>query len=372
MYSSPLGAPMIRHRKPVLLGVIALLFVSSLLAQDKNKSNKPPKATDEDRAMILRTFQSELPFARRYFPTGKVGLKIDTTAAKITPSEAEVRQMVADLGPAAKPGDRVKITNVYFKGSNIIFEINGGPMKRKKWYERIEISSVGGGTNPGDRNPDVDNLNARGSYVMLAFKDYIPSMQTQQIKELLAPVLDFNAFSAAEAYSKSLPPIVQAALKEHRALVGMDRDMVMASKGRPPKKYRDRDGETDYEEWIYGEPPKEVEFIRFVGDRVVKIETMKVDGEKQVRTAKEVDLDQGGEEKVAKKEDDQPEQKAPSLLRPGEKPATATPGARMDPKNAPNPNGGPPGGTNTGSSIPDASQGSPMPGPPVPGGPPHM
>ena len=362
---------MIRHRKPVLLGTVAFLLLPSLFAQDKAK---PEKLTDEGRALILRTFQAEMPFARRYFPTGKIGLKIDPTG-KITPTEAETRQMVADWGPAAKPGDRVKITNVYFKGSNIVFEINGGPVKRKKWYERIEVGSIGGSTNPGDRNPDVDNTNARGSYVMLAFKDYIPQMEMQRIRDMLKPVLDFNSMSAAEAYAKSMPPIVQQAIKDHRALVGMDRDMVMASMGRPPKKYRDHDGDTDYEEWIYGEPPKEVQFVRFVGDRVIRIETMKVDGQKEVRTAKEVDLDQGADaQKVAKKEDDQPEQKAPTLLRPGEKTVSATPAGRADPNKQPvpgrpDPNAGGP------TAIPDASQGAPMPNPggapgaPLPGPP---
>lgn len=356
---------MIRHRKPALLGIAALVLLPSLLAQN---TAKPEKLTDEGRQLIIRTFQAELPFAKRMFPTGKVGLRIDPLGT-ITPSEAEVRQIAADFGPAAKPGDRLKITNVYFKGSSIIFEINGGPVKRKKWYERIQVSGGGGGVNPGDRNPQVDNTNARGSYVMLTFKDYIPQMPMQKYRELLAPVLDFNSTSAAEAYSKSLPPIVQTAIKEHRALVGMDRDMVVASMGRPPKKYRDRDGDTDYEEWIYGQPPQEVDFIRFVGDRVVRIETMKVDGQKQVRTAKEVDLDQGSDaQKVAKNEDDQPQQKAPSLLKPGEKTVSATPGARIDPKTLPNPDKG----TTTNdpsSTIPDASQGSPMPGGP-PGGPP--
>ena len=361
---------MIRHRKPILLGLTAILLLPSLFAQNKDK---PQKMTDEGRALVLRNFQSEFPFAKRFFPMGKVGIKIDQSG-KVTPNEAEVRQMTADLGPAAKPGDRVKITNVYFKGSSIIFEINGGPMKRKKWYERIEVGAGGGMTTPADTNPNVDNTNARGSYVMLTFKDYIPALQTQQIKDMLAPVLDFNAMSAAEAYSKSLPPVVQQALKDHKALVGMDRDMVMAAKGRPPKKYRDHDGDIDYEEWIYGEPPQEVQFVRFVGDRVARIETMKVDGEKEIRTAKEVDLDQlpGQQQKVAKN-DDEEQQKGPSLLRPGEKAAASSGGARIDPKNSP-PGGGQPRGSDP--NIPDASQGSPMPGAPnpgspIPGGPPH-
>jgi len=53
---------------------------------------------------------------------------------------------------------------------------------------------------------------------------------------------------------------------------------------------RERDKGVDYEEWIYGEPPQEVAFVRFVGDEVVRLELMAVNGEKVVRTEKEVDL----------------------------------------------------------------------------------
>jgi hypothetical protein len=361
---------MIPHRKTVLMGVLALLLLPLLSAQnkDKEKAAKPPKLTPETRTLIIRNFQAELPFARRYFPMGKVGLQIDATG-KITPSEGEVRQMVADYGPAAKPGDRVRITNVFFKGSNIVFEINGGPVKRKKWYQRLEVGSVGGVTTPGGGDPTVVDTNARGSYVVLAFKDYIPELTGNQIRAMLKPVLDFNSMSAAEAYAKAMPPIVQKAIKDHKALVGMDRDMVLASMGRPPKKYRDHDGQTDYEEWIYGEPPEEVNFVRFVGDRVVRIETMKVDGQKVVRTAKEVDLDQGAQTLAQKNDsEDQSDQKAPSLLRPGEQPVNSQPGARNDPNKTPPPGGPPP---NTPPGMPDPSQmPAPNPGgmPPGPGG----
>jgi len=47
-------------------------------------------------------------------------------------------------------------------------------------------------------------------------------------------------------------------------------------KGKPPKKVRERDGEIEYEEWIYGEPPADVDFVRIVGEEVVRVETMKV------------------------------------------------------------------------------------------------
>src|SRR5436309_12730960 len=98
----------------------------------------------------------------------------------------------------------------------------------------------------------------------------------------------------------------------------MNREMVTTSKGRPPKKTREKDGETEYEEWIYGEPPHDVDFVRFVGDEVVRVETMKVGGEKVVRTEKEVQLP---EQPTVAKGSDEPEVRpanAPTLRRPGE------------------------------------------------------
>ena len=73
-------------------------------------------------------------------------------------------------------------------------------------------------------------------------------------------------------------------------------------------------GEVEYEEWIYGTPPQDVDFVRFVGDEVVRVETMKMDGQKIVRVEKEVDL---GAATVAKKQEGRPAN-APTLRRPGE------------------------------------------------------
>ena len=81
-----------------------------------------------------------------------------------------------------------------------------------------------------------------------------------------------------EAYLETVPPKVKEAIQNHQVLVGMNHEMVTYAKGRPPKKVREQDGETEYEEWIYGDPPQDVEFVRFMGDEVVRLETMKVDG----------------------------------------------------------------------------------------------
>jgi hypothetical protein len=94
----------------------------------------------------------------------------------------------------------------------------------------------------------------------------------------------------------------------------MNHDMVLYAKGRPPKKVREHADDVEYEEWIYGMPPQDVDFVRFVGDEVVRVETMKVGGQKIVRVEKEVDL---GAPTVARKQDERPAN-APTLRRPGE------------------------------------------------------
>jgi hypothetical protein len=302
--------------------IAALLLVPLLLANSWAKSNdrgNQPAGhlSKEQRLEIIRDLSAELCFARVLFPMGKKGLVLKDGEV-VSPSPEELRQLLADFGPAVKPGDRAQITSVAIKGDSIRFEINGGPIKKQKWYQRIEVGGMGGMTPISPSNP---NTNPRGSYVDLAFDSHIPSLTPQQVKDILGPVLDFSAHSAAEAYMATLPPKVREAIKDHKVLVGMNREMVTYAKDRPPQKTRERDGNVAYEEWIYGAPPQEVEFVRFVGDEVVRVETMKVDGTKVVETLKQVDIKQ--QPTVAEKQ--QPQQEtgaspagAPTLRRSGE------------------------------------------------------
>ena len=58
----------------------------------------------------------------------------------------------------------------------------------------------------------------------------------------------------------------------------MDTDMVIHAMGKPPKKVREQNGDVEYEDWIYGEPPQDVEFVRILGDEVVRIESVDLTG----------------------------------------------------------------------------------------------
>ena len=79
----------------------------------------------------------------------------------------------------------------------------------------------------------------------LVFDHYVPDLTPQKFKDLLRPVLDFDAKSAVEAYLDTVPPKVKEAIQNHQVLVGMNREMLIYSKGRPPKKIREKDGESN-------------------------------------------------------------------------------------------------------------------------------
>ena len=148
---------------------------------------------------------------------------------------------------------------------------------------------------------------------------------------------------------------MQEAIKNHKVLVGMDRDMVIYAKGRPPKKIRDKDDKgQDYEEWIYGNPPEEVDFVRFQGEVVARLEIMTVDGEKIVRTEKEVDLKAADTEVAQKKPAEKPAN-APTLRRPGEQEEYPQDSGTQTQPNAPYPPGSP---------GPDSTPGTDPEGPP--------
>lgn len=303
-----------------------------------------PHISRQTRLEIIRDFETQIFYARTAFPMGLKGLKLRKGVT--SPSGPELQQLLALWGPAVKPGDPAHISFVQIKDDHIHFDINGGPVHRKKWYQHIEISGANGPSVP--ISPTEQQQNPHGSYLEVYFDKYVPEMTAQQLRDLLYPVLDFTAHNKEEAYLDTVPPKVKQAIQAHYVLVGMNSEMVLHAKGKPIRKVREREGETGYEEWIYGEPPQDVDFVRIIGDEVVRVETMKVGGQKIVRTEKEIILDRPDKEAEAKKEDQERPVNAPSLRRPGEDQEEAPkPGEPTDhpPVMPPPP---PPGGTGPG------------------------
>jgi hypothetical protein len=302
----------------------------------------------QTRLEIIRDFETQIFYSRTTFPMGTKGIKLKDGIT--TPSGIDLQSALALWGPAIKPGDPAHISFVQIKDDHIHFDLNGGAVHRKKWYEHVSVSGNSGAEIPiaGNNQPQT---NAHGSYLDIYFDKYVPEMTAQQLRDLLIPVLDFNARNKEEAYLDTVPAKAKEAIQEHRVLVGMTTEMVLHSKGRPPKKVREKDGDSDYEEWIYGDPPQDVDFVRIVGDEVVRIETMKVGGQKIVRTEREVIIPKPEGDTEAKKEQDVRQPNAPSLRRPGE-----------DPADAPRPADGPSKTRPADTAPPPSTPGDPGPG----------
>jgi hypothetical protein len=267
----------------------------------------------QTRFEIIRDFETQIVYARAFFPMGAKGIKLKDGVT--SPNGPELQQDLALYGPAVRPGDPTHISFVQIRDNHIHFDLNGGPIHRKKWYEHI---TVAGANAEVPLAPNQSPPNPHGTYLDLYFDKYVPEMSAAQLRELLYPVLDFKARNKEEAYLDTVPPKAKEAIQAHHVLVGMNTEMVLHARGKAPKKVRERDGDIEYEEWIYGEPPQDVDFVRIVNDEVVRVETMKVGGQKILRTEKELILEKPDKDTEAKQED-RPAN-APSLRRPGEEP----------------------------------------------------
>ena len=171
-------------------------------------------------------------------------------------------------GPAARLGDEVQITRVEIESNKIVLEINGGT-KSGHWYDHVQVG-MGGNTSPVHTN---QNGQPNGSHLAIVFPGSVPSLKAADIRQILSPVFDFEKHSAAEQYMDKLPEPIKKAIKEQRAVEGMDRDQVLLALGKPRNKSREtnKDGD-ELEDWIYGDPPGKMTFVRFSEGKVVKIE----------------------------------------------------------------------------------------------------
>jgi hypothetical protein len=289
-----------------------------------------PNLNDGTKMQLIRVMDAEFVHVRKYFPVGDKSMVIGPDGI-VRPGDAQLFRMAQTYGAAAKVGDRVQITNIVFHEKSIYFEINGGPKKKTKWYQHIQISGMGGSTSGVDPN----QAQPTGAAVTLEFKKHVPELTGAELKQLVSSVLDFSVKSASEVFVDTLPPKIKAAVKNHEVLVGMNRDMVVMAKDRPPQKVREKDDKgREYEEWIYGSPPQDVVFVRFVGDEVVQVKTAKVGGQIIVKTEKEVEVKDGVPTMAALKSSDSPQDvkggtqeeqptHRPTLKRPDEQPDPA-------------------------------------------------
>src|SRR5271170_1829671 len=154
-----------------------------------------PRISKESRYQVIREFETQLVYARTSFPMGSKGLLLKDGV--ITPNGEQLRQDLALWGPAVKPGDPAHISYVQIKDDHIHFEINGGPTRHKKWYQRVDVTGAYGGPVGGGQ--DEAQANPHGTFVDLYFDNHVPEMTVAQARASLYPVLDFTARNKEQA-----------------------------------------------------------------------------------------------------------------------------------------------------------------------------
>ncbi len=234
---------------------------------------------------ILRVLTAEQGFAMRPLPKGKKGLLLEANG-KLKPAGEAYLNDVTEHGLSVKPGDRVVLSNIRLEKDRIVFDVNGGPERKHEFLRHIQLGGGMGQTAPVVQD---DGQEPAGSRITLAFSKYVPDLNPTQVKALLAPLVSFDVKTPVQAYTDTLPPKLKEAILNHHVLVGMSTDMVLFALGQPESKSRELEGQMPFEEWIYGHPPQDVNFVRVNGNRVIRVEVAKLGQPLEIFTKDEVE-----------------------------------------------------------------------------------
>lgn len=243
--------------------------ISPVAAIDIQSSSKPSKSLPlrgSSRILLIRDVDGEFAKAVQPLPGGKHGFKVSVGKPI---NKQSLSDAVRLYGLAASPGDVVQITRMDFRLNEIVIQINGGGKKRFHLRDHLQVG-VGNVSTPA---PVYEPPTPPGSTIVLDYGRPIPDMSPDDLKRDLGVFLDFSKeHSAAVNWIETIPPKFKEAIQDHRAIVGMDSEMVLAAMGRPDHKVRERDPSgTETEDWIYGSPPTKTVFVTFAGDNVIRV-----------------------------------------------------------------------------------------------------
>lgn len=221
----------------------------------------------ESRLLLVRYVDGEFAKLVQSLPGGKKGFKLVVGKPL---NMQKLNDTLRLYGTAAVRGETVQITGLEIRSQEIIVQINGGTKKHFNWRQHIQFGIGDVATPPQNVTPLVQ---ITGANLVLDYGRPVPDMSPDDLKQDLAAMLDFSKeHSATVNWIDTLPQQFQDAIKDHRAVVGMDSEMVLAAMGRPEHKIREKSPEgNETEDWIYGSPPARTTFVTFAGDTVIRV-----------------------------------------------------------------------------------------------------
>lgn len=248
----------------ILVAFLAFVAVTTLHSDIK-------KLSQDQRVELVRGLSAEYATAKIILPRSRKPLPFEENGTwDKTLWEAAVRKD----GPAVRPGDMVQVTKVNVDDDAITLQLNDGMTKKGSWRDKVHIDMggpVGVGPVSGPGYPQASAEPNKGTSIVLKFRDTIGDVTSAQVKKLLAPVLDFEKHSATQNYMDTLPPETQQAIKQKKAIEGMDEDAVILALGRPLRKTRETKDDVEQETWQFGEPPGRVTFVTFASRKVIRV-----------------------------------------------------------------------------------------------------
>jgi hypothetical protein len=245
-------------------------------ASPKSSAPKAGPLQEQSKLDLIRFVSGEFAKATKPLPRGKDGILLYVGQPLMLD---QLNREVANHGAAVNPGDNVQITKLEFHDHTIAVDVNGGGKGKRNWKDHIQMGMGGAGPTAQTSSTKVDDnaapgvIPGMGSTIYLEFKQGVPDMSPEDLKQLLTPFLDFTKQrSASVHWVDTLSPELKKAIQDRRPTVGMDREEVVAAIGKPEHKVRERDSEgNEIEDWIYGQPPSKTVFVRFQGEKVTSV-----------------------------------------------------------------------------------------------------
>ena len=239
-----------------LLAALCVLLPQTSFAQ----------ASEKSRADIIRALYAEESAARIDMPLGGEGVQL-TAAGTI--DQPKLQKEIQKNGASIRIGRIVQLTGIEFGSKSIGIELDGGGKAKKNIAGHVQIT-VGGGAPPAPTTSSAPK--ARGSKITLQFAGKVPEdISADQLKQLLAPILDFTKHTVTSANIESLPPEFKQAVLAKEAAIGMDVDTVLLALGRPDHRTSEKVGGVEQETWEYRGLGVKRTFVTFESNIVVSV-----------------------------------------------------------------------------------------------------
>jgi len=185
-------------------------------------------------------------------------------------NDAKLRKELQKNGTSIMTGRIVKITDFEFNSNSIDIELDGGGKAKKNLGSHVQVS-VGGAVPQVQQPTNAPAPKIRGSKISLVFQKKVPeNLTADDLKLLLAPILDFSKRTTGSGSIEALPPEFKEAVLAKEARIGMDEDTVLLAMGRPDSKSFQKVNGVEQEDWIYRQGIKRT-FVTFESSVVVKV-----------------------------------------------------------------------------------------------------